>query len=75
MTKILDRLAKAQKELSLAQEEFQNNDVEAVKTRDWIIKQAVAVGMPQNGANLPNAKSTLEKTLQQHLALKTDLES
>ena len=75
MTKALERLARAQKELTIAQQEFLNNDTEATKNRDWIIKQAVALGMPENGANLPNAKSTLEKTLQQHLALKTDLES
>jgi len=75
MTKALDRLTRAQKELCLAQEEFQNDNTEAEKNKDWIIKQALGVGMPEKGANLPNAKSTLEKTLEQHLALKTDLES
>jgi hypothetical protein len=75
MTKALDRLARAQKELCLAQEEFQNENTEAEKNKDWIIRQAVAVGMSESRANLHNAKLTIEKTLRQHLALETDLES
>lgn len=97
MTKALDRLERAQKELTFAQvklqeeltlaqqriekeltraqEEFQKDNTEAEETRDWIITLAVQSGMSANRPTLPNAKSTLEKTLQQHLALKTDLES
>ena len=75
MTKALERLARAQKELCLAQEEFQNDNTEAEKNKDWIIRQAVTVGMSESRANLHNAKLTIEKTLRQHLALETDLES
>ena len=67
-------LEKAQRELTLAREEFQNENNEAAKIRDWLIAQAVVVGMPEKGANLPNAKSFLEKKLQRAVALETDLE-
>ena len=74
MIKALDYLEKAKRELALAQEEFQNENNEVAKIRDWLIAQAVVVGMPEKGANLPNATSFLEKKLQRAVALETDLE-
>lgn len=74
MITALNRLEKAQKELALAQQEFQNEGNETTKIQSWIINQAVAAGMPENGANLHNAKLTIEKNLCQHVALETDLE-
>jgi hypothetical protein len=74
MIKALACLEKAQKELALAQEEFQNENNEVAKIRDWAIKLAVAVGMSENRANLYNAKLTIEKKVQRAVALETDLE-
>ena len=74
MIKAFDRLEKAQRELTLAKEEFQNENNEAAKIRDWAIKLAVSAGMSESRANVHNAKLAIEKKLQRAVALETDLE-